>query len=82
MKRLEDMNETELGILMSGCAQVVMAHLRENVLPPDNGRHQFALVVFNDPKIAQYVSSCDRSSMISAMKETAARLEAKEDVTR
>ena len=38
----------------------------------------FALVVFNDPKLAHFVSNCDRKSMIEAMRETANRLERKE----
>jgi hypothetical protein len=42
----------------------------------------FVLVLFNDPKVAQYVSNCTRESMIEAMRETADRLERNLDVKR
>jgi len=41
----------------------------------------FALVVFefHTPGIANYISSAERQTMIQALKETIARLEAKQD---
>jgi hypothetical protein len=43
---------------------------------------QFCLLLFNDPKIAQYVCNCRREDVILAMRECAERLENKQDVTR
>lgn len=82
MKRLEDMTEAELAALLSDCARAVMDVLRAGVVTADGSRHQFALVVFDDPRVAQYVSSCTRGSMIEAMRETADRLERNQDVPR
>jgi hypothetical protein len=42
----------------------------------------FVVVLFNDPKIAQYAANCERADVITAMRETADRLERHEDVTR
>lgn len=42
----------------------------------------FALIVFNDPKATQYIANCQREDMIDAMRETANRLERKQDVPR
>lgn len=73
---LEFMTEPELEALMKACGNAVK----------DIGhcygieRLEFCLLVFNDPKVVQYAASCTRKSMIEAMKEVAARLEAKEDM--
>ena len=78
MKRLEDMNEVELRQLMTRMAQgVELAAKKLGVEKP-----HFALVVFNDPKVGQYISNCERASMIQALRETANRLENREDVPR
>lgn len=83
MKHLEYMTEPELKSLLNECANAVMSTLRKRTLPPlDGGDHRFVLVVFDDPKMAQYISSCRREDMIKAIRETAVRLEAKEDVPR
>ena len=74
MKNLEDMTEPELRDLMNRCAVAVNREL--------GGISKFALVVFDDPKIAQYISSCVRADMIVAMRETAERLERRDDVSR
>jgi hypothetical protein len=77
-KRLEDMTEPELRELMTAFVEqlkVVAAVM--GVEGP-----QFCLVVFNDPKVAQYAANCDRSDMILAMREAADRLEKHQDVTR
>jgi hypothetical protein len=79
-KPLEDMTEGELSDVMIRCARAI-----EACLPPGSGprgKSMFVLVVFDDPKVAQYISSCARDSMIEAMRETADRLESREDVTR
>lgn len=84
MKKLfENMTEQELSTVLSECAKAVTSVLRSYVaLPPGVTRHQFVLVAFDDPKVAQYASSCTRESMIEVMRETADRLERKQDVPR
>lgn len=80
MKRLEDMDERELAETMKAAARAI-----EAVLPPGpgpRGKSMFALVIFDDPQIAQYISSCNRADTIAAMRETADRLERREDVAR
>ncbi len=77
-KRLEDMTEPELRDLMNAIARGVVNTAGQFL--PD--RANFVLVLFNDPKVAQYVANCTRDSMIEAMRETADRLGNKEDVPR
>lgn len=78
MKRLEDMTEPELRELCSFCAEAIeqTAEFLKVEKP------LFALVLFNDPKVAQYIGNCERSAIIEAMRVTADRLEQREDVTR
>lgn len=77
-KRIEDMTEPELARLMKDMAKAVEKAAADlGVEKP-----HFALVVFNDPKVGQYVANCERASIIEALRETAARLERKEDVPR
>jgi hypothetical protein len=78
MKLLEDMNEPELTKLM----QLAAKSLEDSFRVSGAEKPHFVLVVFNDPKIAQYISNCRRSDIIQAMRETADRLERKQDVTR
>lgn len=73
-KPLEDMTEPELRSLMTRCGDALKTVL--------GAKTQFALVVFDDPKVAQYISSCTRDTMILAMRETADRLERRQDVPR
>ena len=78
MRELKDMTEPELGDLFRYVARRVEGAFADcRVAKP-----QFALLVWNDPQIAQYVSNCERSSMIQALRETADRLEQNQDVTR
>jgi hypothetical protein len=78
MKKLEYMTEPELRYLMNSLAHRVedgcLAHGVEKPL--------FALLIFNDPKIGQYISNCRREDMIKALRETADRIERNEDVPR
>jgi len=78
MKQLENMTEVELRDLCNnmGSGLLEIAH--------DHGldKLHFALLIFNDPKIAQYVCNCRRRDVILAMRECADRLEAREDVER
>jgi hypothetical protein len=78
MKRLEDLDEQELKELCNAMAANVERAARVQGVE----RPHFALVIFNDPKVAQYVSNCQRTDMIVAMRATADRLERREDVTR
>lgn len=74
---VEHMDEVELRGMMNDVSRSIeMAGLRHGVKP------LFAVVVFNDPEVAQYAANCQRQDMIRAMKETAQRLERKQDVTR
>jgi hypothetical protein len=78
MRKLKDMDEEELRGLMSLTAKAIETTARElGVEKP-----LFVLVLFNDPAIGQYISNCDRSTTVAAMRETADRLERREDVTR
>lgn len=79
-KLMEDMTETEVELreLMIRCAKGIERATHDTV----EGKPLFVLVLFNDPKIAQYISNCERPSMIEAMRETADRLERREDVPR
>lgn len=81
--RLEDMTEPELRAVFDYVGEGVLHSLRNaGVDSVDGGPNRFVLVVFDDPKISQYVSSCSRDSMILALKEMVARLEAGDVVTR
>ena len=78
MKKLEDMTEPELGELLATMArgiEFIAGHC--GVEKP-----LFALVLFNDPKIGQYVGNCRREDIVLALRETADRLERHEDVAR
>ena len=80
MKKLIDMTEPEMRDYFNKLAALV-----ESVLPAGpgrNGRCLFALLVFDDPGVAQYVSNANRPHIIKAMRECADRLEAKEDIPR
>jgi len=79
MKRLEDMTEPELRDLMNTMGRAI-----ECVAVDEFGVEKplFALLLFNDPKVAQWMSNCQRGDVIAAMRETADRLERNQDVTR
>lgn len=78
MKKLEDMTEVELAALMRTMAKEIQWVARsEGVEPP-----MFTLLLWNDPATGQYIGNCDRSDMIKALRETADRLEARQDVPR
>ena len=77
-QKFQDMTEPELRVLMSDLARVVV--LACDVKGVE--RPHFALLVFNDPRIAQYVCNCERADVIKAMRECADRLEANQDLPR
>lgn len=78
MKCLENMDERELSRAMTAAAVAVERSFKERGI----AKPLFCLVVFNDAKIAQYVSNCRRDDMITAMRETADRIERNQDVKR
>lgn len=71
---LANMTEHQLRDLMIRCGNAVKSEL--------GGDSQFVLLVFDDPKVAQYIATCERSGVIEAMYETAERLKSKQDVRR
>lgn len=66
--------------VMQGLAAAV-----NEVLKNETGRKMgFVLLVFDPatPKLGNYVSNCSRADMITCMRETADRLEKREDIPR
>lgn len=78
MKKLEFMNEQELREFCNECGRAVVGTAASmHVEKP-----LFVLLLFNDPKLGQYVANCDRSTVVQALRETADRLEKREDIPR
>jgi hypothetical protein len=80
MRFLRDMTEPELREYFNLLAAAI-----EETLPGGSskkGRALFVLLVFDEPGLAQYVSNAERRDIIKAMRETADRLEAKQDIPR
>jgi hypothetical protein len=73
-KRFEEMTEPELRDVMNATCRAIAAELPPKAL--------FVVLCFDDPRIAQYAGNAQRSDIIKAMRETANRLERKEDVSR
>lgn len=80
MRRLGDMTEPELRGYFRDLAAATESILPAG--PSSRGRSLFVLIVFDDPGLAQYVSNCDRSTMVRALRECADRLESREDIPR
>jgi hypothetical protein len=81
-KLLRDMDENELRVFFRGIAAWL-----ENALPPGpsaKGKCLFALIVTDtvEPGVGQYVSNVERADMVKMLRETAARLEQREDIPR
>jgi hypothetical protein len=72
---LRDMDEFETWQYFNSLAQAT-----RSILPQDAGK--FLLLVFDDAGMCQYVTNTNRSHAIMALRETADRLEANEDITR
>lgn len=68
------MDEPELKRYFNSLARATKA-----LLPPGT---LFTLLVFDETMICQYVSNAERGPMIRVLRETADRLEAREDVPR
>lgn len=78
MKQLKNMTEVELRDLMDAVCWAI----QETVWGQDVEKPHFVVVLFNDPRVAQYAANCQRSDIIKALRETADRLEAQQDVVR
>ena len=74
MKEIKDMTEPELQELMSSVANAVKEKIPEKTL--------FAVLVFDEPGLAQYVSNVQRADMVKALREAADKLESQLDVSR
>jgi len=70
----ENMTEKELAELFNRVARRI-----HHMLPT---RTLFVLLAFNEPGVAQYVSNARRVDIIKALRETADRLEGREDIPR
>lgn len=80
VKKLRDMTEPELKELMGN-----LARLLERNLPPGpsaRGKALFTLLVFEEELIGHYVSNANRQDIIKTLRETADRLEKREDIPR
>lgn len=91
----EERNQPARGITMKNMAYMTEVELREyftwlarrteEVLPDGpsrKGKSLFVLLVFDDPGACQYVSNCSRENMVRALRESADRLERREDIAR
>jgi hypothetical protein len=78
MKKLEFMTEPELRHLMNAVGTSI--ELAAEYCGVE--RLNFVVVLFNDPKVAQYAANCQREDIVKAMRETADRLESRQDVPR
>jgi hypothetical protein len=76
MKLLEDMTQPELRELTTGILDSIQVQV------PDNCAFTVLFWPIGTHGIAQYGSNCARPDMIKALRETADRLERRQDVTR
>jgi hypothetical protein len=80
IKKIEDMTEPELRDYL-----YTLGNSLEEILPPGpskKGKLLFTVLLFDESCIAQYLSNANRQDMIKVLRETADRLDAKEDITR
>lgn len=82
MKLIRDMTEPELRRFFRSVARKVEAMLPPG--PSAHGKCLFALIVADavEPGIGQYVSNVQRADMVRLLRETADRLERREDIPR
>ena len=76
MIKLEDMTEPELRMVTSGILDEIKSRL------PDDVGFMVLFWPVGTHGIAQYGSNCRRKDMIETLRETANRLERRQDVTR
>ena len=75
---LRDLTEPELSDLLDDAANAVLATARRrSVRSP-----LFALILFDEPGVGQYVSNAVRADVVKALRECADRLDSREDVPR
>ena len=79
-KEVRDMTEPEIRDMMRAVAVAVDERLREATGKVGMPGPKFVVIVFDDPKVAQFISSCNREDVVRAMIETAARLSTGEGV--
>lgn len=80
MKRIADMTQPELRRYFRDLALTI-----EDELPPGpshKGKCLFVLLVMDESQIGQYVSNASRPEIIKTLRETAERLERREDLPR
>ena len=82
VKLIRDMTEPELRDYFSALARKVEAELPPG--PSARGTCLFALIVADtmSPGVGQYVSNVQRADMIRLLRETADRLQGREDIPR
>jgi hypothetical protein len=71
---LENLTEPELKVLFDSIGHAVRSRLPKQTF--------YAVLVFDNSGVGQYVSNAKRADMVKAMRETADRLERLEDVSR
>lgn len=74
MKNPSEMTEPELREVMNRCGRSLRSIL--------GTKSKFVLLWFDDPAVGQYLSTCDRKTMVEALRETAERIEKNQDVPR
>lgn len=75
MKKLEHLTEPELSAYMRALATAIeWVAEHEGIEKP-----HFALVLWNDPKVGQYIGNSKRADIITAMREMADRMEQRMD---
>ncbi len=76
--RLCDLNEPTMKFMLDKMGKSI-----ENVAAQHQvDKPKFALLLFDDPGLGQYCCNCERKDVITALRETADRLERKEDIPR
>lgn len=78
--RLVDMTEPQIRDMLNRTAGAVSEHLPAG--PGRYGKALFALLVFDEPGLTQYVSNANREDIVRALREAADRLDNREDIPR
>ena len=78
MRRLEELSHDELAQVM----QLLASSFERFVKVLGIERMGFAILMWNHPRVVQYVSNCKRSEIVPALRELADKLERREDVER
>jgi hypothetical protein len=78
MKQLSEMTEPEL----RDFCNLIGHNITRSAEISWVEKPMFVVLLFNDPSVAQYVSNCNREDIIKALRETADRLDKREDVER